>query len=137
MPEKNRTLTFVPTKAKTMKEYVLFFRMDITSPGAQPTQEQMQQYMAAWMEWVNGISAEGRLAEGGNHLLTTGKVLYPKHETRTGPYTKDKESVAGYLIILAEDESDAIRIAQKCPILSGEGTSVEIRQTATPGDIKK
>jgi hypothetical protein len=40
---------------------------------------------------------------------------------------------AGYLVILAKDMNEAVSIAENCPILAGEGTSVEIRETATPG----
>ncbi len=49
-----------------------------------------------------------------------------------GPYTVNRESVAGYIVIFAKDIDDAVRIARKCPILRGEGTSVEVRETATP-----
>jgi hypothetical protein len=68
--------------------------------------------------------------------LPDGKVLRANNVIVTEPYISDKESVAGYIIILAKDIDDAIRIAQKCPILHGEGTSVEIRETATPEYIK-
>jgi hypothetical protein len=52
---------------------------------------------------------------------------------KEGPYVLNKESIAGYIIILAKDMEDATSIAKKCPILQGEGTSVEVRETANPG----
>jgi hypothetical protein len=115
-----------------MKEFVLIFRMDITTEEIQPSPAQMKLYMAQWMEWINNISAQERLANGGNHLSRSGKVLRPKDVMTDGPYTVNGESVAGYIIILANDIDHAVRIAKKCPILQGEGTSVEVRETATP-----
>lgn len=116
-----------------MKEYVLLFRMDITTENAQPTAEQMLDYMNSWMKWIVSIASTGQLAEGGHHFSTAGKVVKPSNVTIDGPYVADKESVAGYIIVWAKDMDDALSIAQNCPILGGEGTSVEIRETATPG----
>ncbi len=112
-----------------MKEYVLFFRMDITTREAQPTQEQMKIYMTSWNKWVNEISSAGRLAKGGKHLHPSGKILKPKNVLFDGPYTTNNESVAGYILILASNIEEAVAIARKCPILQGEGTSVEVRET--------
>jgi hypothetical protein len=111
-----------------MNEFILIFRMNITTKSAQPTPQQMKIYMKQWEKWIKGIAAKGRLAEGGNHLSAEGRVLKPKNETIEGPYTSKKESVAGYILILAKDLDDAAKIAKKCPILNGEGTSVEIRE---------
>jgi len=119
-----------------MKEFVLLFRMDITTPEVQPTPEQMEGYMKDWMEWINDISSRGQLADGGNHLSSSGTVLRSKNRLKEEPYTSDNESVSGYIIILAENKDDAVSIARKCPILRGEGTSVEVRETETPGNIK-
>jgi hypothetical protein len=116
-----------------MKEFVLIFRMDITTEEIHPSPEQMKIYMSQWMRWINEISAQNKLAEGGNHLSRSGKVLRPKNVMVDGPYTVNRESVAGYIIILAKDIDDAVQIAEKCPILQGEGTSVEVRETETPG----
>jgi hypothetical protein len=119
-----------------MEKYVLLFRMDIITESAQPNAEQMQSYMTSWMKWIDDIAAKEQLAEGGNHFSKAGKLLMPKNTITDGPYTANKESVAGYIIILAKGMDDAINIAQKCPILEGEGTSIEIRETATPQGMK-
>jgi hypothetical protein len=118
-----------------MKEFVLIFRMDIISRDAQPTKEQMIVYMEQWMNWINDIAKQGQLAEGGNHLSASGKLLKPNNMMLDGPYVVNNESVAGYIIILANDIDDAILIAKKCPILQGEGTSLEVRETATPDSM--
>jgi len=115
-----------------MKEYVLLFRMNI-SAEAKPTEGQMQVYMQQWMEWIGEIAAKGQLASGGNHFAESGKVLRPGGVMEDGPYTVNKESVAGYIIILSEDLEGALAVAKNCPILQGEGTSVEVRETGMPG----
>jgi len=81
-----------------MKEFLLIFRMDITTKEAQPSPEQMKLYMTQWMEWINDISAQQQLADGGNHLLPIGKVLRSNNVIVNEPYTSNKESVAGYII---------------------------------------
>ncbi len=119
-----------------MKQYVLIFRMDITA-AAQPSAEQMQAYMHDWMEWLNKISDTGQLADGGNHLsYTKGRVLRSGNRTDNGPYSVNNESVAGYIIVLADDLAGAMLIAEKCLILKGEGTSVEVRETDSPPAAK-
>ena len=114
-----------------MNEYLLLFRMDITSPEAQPSPEQMDLYMMQWERWINSIADQNKLAEGGNHLSAEGKVLSSGNKINSGPYTVNKESVAGYIIILASNLDEAVSIAQDCPILLGEGTSVEVRRIAS------
>jgi len=119
-----------------MKEFVLLFRMDITSPEAQPSPRQMELDMVDWMEWIDYITDKGQLAEGGNHLAFSGKVIRPFNTILNEPYTVKNESLTGYIIILAKDIDDAVHIAKKCPTLQNEGTSVEIRETVTPWTIK-
>ncbi len=119
-----------------MREYILFFRMDIITPENQPGPEQMESYMQDWMKWLNSISQRGQLADGGNHLsVKSSKVIRSNNERYDGPYVANNESVAGYIIILAKDLEDAALIAEKCPILNGSGNSVEIRETATPHEV--
>ena len=115
-----------------MKQFVLIFRMDLITESAQPTQEQMEVYMQDWTRWIDGIAASGQFAEGGNHLSKSGRLLRTGNKTSQGPYAVNNESVAGYIIILAKDPDDAVKIAGKCPILQGEGTSVEVREASAP-----
>ena len=74
-----------------------------------------------------------QLADGGNHFSKQGKNLQPHNKITDEPYMANGQSVAGYIIIYAKDMEEATSIASKCPILNGENTSVEIRETALPG----
>jgi hypothetical protein len=115
-----------------MKEYALIFRMDILTKEAQPTPEQMKEYMQQWMKWINAIAATNQLVNGGNHFKYSGKVIRPKNKISNEPYVASKESIAGYILISAKNMSGAMALAKKCPILNGKGTSVEVRETASP-----
>jgi hypothetical protein len=117
-----------------MKEFVLLFRMDITNAEAQPTPKQMETYMHQWMEWIDEISGNGQLADGGNHLSRQGRVLKPNNEVIETPHIADNNSIAGYIIVLAKNLDEATKIAKKCPILNGQNTSVEIREVGVPGE---
>lgn len=116
-----------------MKEFVLLFRMDITNAEAQQTKKQMETYMQQWMSWINEIADNDQLADGGNHFSRQGRVLKPNNEVVEAPHIADNNSIAGYIIILAKNLDEATKIAKKCPILNGQNTSVEIRETTTPG----
>ena len=111
-----------------MSEFALFFRMDILTREVQPTPEQMVIYMDQWNNWISTIAAQGKLAEGGNHLSNEGRVIRSGIQIDDGPYVQNRESVAGYIIIKATDFDDAVAMAKECPILHGEGTSVEVRK---------
>jgi hypothetical protein len=116
-----------------MKEYILFFRLDILTKKSQPTPKEMKNYMQQWEQWISAIEEKNQLADGGHHLQYSGKLIRPSHKITNEPYSANKESIAGYLIILARDMDDAVSIAEKCPILlGGDKNSVEIRETASP-----
>lgn len=108
--------------------------MNITNKEAQPTEKQMEVYMQQWMRWINEIADSHQLADGGNHFSRNGRVLKPNNEIIETPHISDNNSVAGYILILADNLDEATKIAKKCPILNGENTSVEIREIATPGE---
>lgn len=111
-----------------MNEFILIFRMDILSPEAQPDAAQMAVYMQQWEKWISSLAAGNKLAPGGNHLSKAGKVLKPNGVVLHGPHATNRESVAGYILILATNLEEAAALAMDCPILKGEGTSVEVRQ---------
>lgn len=115
---------------KNMREFLLVFRMDITTPEAQPTPAQMEVYMKQWNDWTSGIAKQDRLA-GGNHLSVEGRVIKPNNEIEYSPYIENKESIAGYIIIRTNSFEEAVHVAKACPILLGEGTSVEVREIAS------
>ena len=110
-----------------MDEFILLMRLDIKTKEAQPSPEQLEVYMNQYHDWVGGIAAQNKFS-GGKGLSTEGKVVKTNNVITDGPFAEIKESIAGFIIIKAKDFDDAVNIAKACPILNGEGNSVEVRQ---------
>jgi hypothetical protein len=109
-----------------MKEFLLIFRADYkTMPKASP--EEMQATTQKWMNWVAGIAAQNKLADRGNRLVSSGKVLKSGGVITDGPYTEIKESILGYSLVKATSLEEATELANGCPVLS-IGGNVEIRE---------
>ena len=113
-----------------MDEYLIIMRLDLLTKEAQPSPEQMQQYMKMYQDWVNTIVAKDKFI-GGKGLSTEGKVIKFDHVVTDGPFAEIKESIAGFIIIKATSFDDATAIAKECPILGGKGNSVEVRKVAS------
>ena len=110
-----------------MDEFILLFRLDILTKEVQPSPEQLQIYMKQYHDWVGGIAAQNKFV-GGKGLSTEGKVLKSHNVITDGPFAEIKESIAGYIVIKAKDFEEAVSLSKKCPMLNGEGNSVEIRK---------
>jgi hypothetical protein len=109
-----------------MDEYLILMRLDLITKEVQPSPEQLQVYMKEYQDWIATITAENKFV-GGKGLSTEGKVI--KSEVVTdGPYAEIKESLAGFIMVKAKDFDEATTFAKKCPILRGEGNSVEVRK---------
>ncbi|TLV02828.1 YciI family protein [Dyadobacter luticola] len=113
-----------------MDEYIVFMRLDLITKDAQPSPEQLQVYMQQYQDWVGGIAAQNKFA-GGKGLSTEGKVITFNDVVTDGPFVELKESIAGFIIIKAESLEEATEMARACPILKGEGNSVEVRMITT------
>lgn len=110
-----------------MDEYILLFRLDLLTKEVQPSPEQMQVYMKQYHDWVGGIAAQNKFI-GGKGLSTEGKVLKSNQVITDGPFVEIKESIAGYILIRAKDFEEAVELSKDCPMLNGQGNSVEIRR---------
>jgi len=114
-------------KTKKMQEFLLLFRLDIINKEVQPSPEQLQVYMKQYHDWVGGIAAQNKFV-GGKGLSTEGKVLKANNIISDGPFAEIKESIAGFIIIKANDLDEAVDLSKACPMLKGEGNTVEVRQ---------
>lgn len=110
-----------------MDEFILLFRLDLLTKEAQPSPEQMQVYMKQYHDWVSSIAAQNKFI-GGKGLSTEGRVLKSNQVITDGPFAEIKESIAGFIMIRAKDMDEAVSLARDCPILNGEGNSVEVRK---------
>ncbi|RHX83529.1 YciI family protein [Leptospira stimsonii] len=110
-----------------MDEYLILMRLDLISKDAQPSPQQLEVYMKQYHDWVEGIVLRKKFL-GGTGLSTEGKVIKPNQVISEGPFVEIKESLAGFITILADNFEDAVSIAKECPILGGDGNSVEVRR---------
>lgn len=113
-----------------MEAYLILMRLDLITKEAQPSPEKMQEYMKMYHDWVGGIAAQNKFLEG-KGLSTEGKVIRSDKVVTDGPYAEIKESLAGYIMIRAKDFEEAVAFAKACPILMGEGNSVEVRKVVS------
>ena len=113
----------------TMKEFLLLFRANYNEIGY-VSDEKMQEWNDNWLIWLKGLVAKNALAEGGNHLDSGGKVIRDNGVITNGPYMERNESILGYILIKANSYEHAVEFAKDCPILDGEGNSVEVREIA-------
>jgi hypothetical protein len=58
------------------------------------------------------------------------RVVWPNNVVTTGPFGKAKETIGGCIIVKAENFDEAVEFAKGCPVLQGEGNSVEVRKIA-------
>ncbi|MBO9563699.1 MAG: transcription initiation protein [Niastella sp.] len=118
-----------------MDEYLILMRLDLITKDKQPSPEQLQVYMKQYQDWVGGIAAQNKFG-GGTGLSTEGKVIRPNDVITDGPYAEIKESIAGFIIVKAESFDEAVSMARACPILKGEGNSVEVRKVMGKGNTR-
>lgn len=112
-----------------MNEFLLIFRNDFSAaPTRSP--EEMQANTKRWMDWIGSIAAQNKLADRGNRLEISGKVVRSNNVVTDGPYTEIKETIGGYTIIKADSLAEATELAKGCPILT-LGGNVEVREIST------
>ena len=112
-----------------MNEYILIFRHEDGSKIASP--EQMQAWMKQTMDWIGTIAAQNKLLSNGNGLsFADSRVVKHKGVVTNGPFGEIKETIGGYVIVKADSVEEAVEFAKGCPVLMGDGNSVEVRKVA-------
>ena len=110
-----------------MDKYMLIFRHQDGSKIASP--EQMQIWMKQTMDWIAGISAKDRFVGGTGLPFDGSKVVWHKGVVTDGPFGEIKETIGGYIVVKADSVDEAVEFAKGCPVLQGDGNSVEVRRT--------
>lgn len=110
-----------------MDEFLLIFRHEDGRKVASP--EQIQVWMKQTMDWLDGIAARNQLVSHGNGLsFDDSRVVRPGGVVTNGPFGDIKETIGGYVMVRAESADEAAALVKGCPILQGEGNSVEVRK---------
>lgn len=111
-----------------MEEYVLIMRHQDGSKIASP--EQMQIWMKQTMDWVGSIAAQNKFNSGTGLAFDDARVVRSNNVVTNAPFGDIKETIGGYMIVKADSVEEAVEFAKGCPVLQGEGNSVEVRKVA-------
>jgi hypothetical protein len=115
-------------KIKKMDEFILIFRHQDGNKVASP--EQIQIWMKQTMDWISGINAKNKFVEGTGLPFQDAKVVRHKGVVTNGPFGEIKETIGGFIIVKADTVDEAVEFAKGCPVLQGDGNSVEVRKIA-------
>ena len=111
-----------------MQKYLLIQR---SQPGNRepPSPAQMQEMYAAFNAWKekfkdNIVDMGGRLKPGGKIASASG--------VKDGPFVEAKEIIGGFMIVSAASYEEALQVAKEGPGMASGGSSIEIREIASP-----
>jgi len=110
------------------QKYLVFLR-SVPRKQEPPAPAQMQEMYAAFNTWKEKFKAN--IVDMGGKLRPGGKVLTASGIT-DGPFAEAKEVVGGYMVVAAESYDRAVEVARECPGVVRPGSSVEIREIASP-----
>ena len=92
--------------------------------------EQLQVWMKQTMDWIGGIAAQNKFSGGNGLPFEDARVVNSNKTVTNGPFGDIKETIGGYVIVRATSVDEAVAFAKDCPILQGEGNSIEVRRIA-------
>jgi hypothetical protein len=111
-----------------MQEYALIMRHDDGAKIASP--EQMQEWMKQTMDWIASIAAKDQFVSGTGLPFDDARLVHSGGMVTNGPFGEIKETIGGLIVVRAESVDEAVEFAKRCPVLQGEGNSVEVRRIA-------
>ena len=111
-----------------MNEYALIMRHQDGQKLASP--EQMQAWMKQTMDWIGGIAAQNKFVSGTGLPFDGALVVDHNKIVTNGPFGDIKETIGGFIIVRAESAAEAAEFAKDCPVLQGEGNTMEVRKIA-------
>ncbi|HSZ72351.1 MAG TPA: YciI family protein [Cytophagaceae bacterium] len=114
-----------------MEEFALIMRHEDGKKVASP--EQIQSWMKQTMDWIGGIAAQGKFVSGTGLPFDEARTVVTKNSNKmvtNGPFGEIKETIGGMIVVKAASVEEAVEFAKGCPVLQGEGNSVEVRKIA-------
>ena len=110
------------------KKYLCIQRSQVGGNCGNPSPSQLEEMFAKFNAWKDKFAANivdmgGKLADG--------KVVTSEGST-DGPFVEVKEIVGGFMIVEADTIEEAAKVAQESPGTMMPGSSVEVREIATP-----
>lgn len=111
-----------------MDQYALIMRHEDGGKVASP--EQMEIWMKQTMDWIGSIAAKNKFVGGTGLPFDGARVVKHNGIVTNGPFGEIKETIGGFITVKAESIEEAVEFAKGCPVLQGEGNSVEVRRIA-------
>lgn len=111
-----------------MEEFALIMRHEDGLKVASP--EQIQVWMKQTMDWIGGIAAQNKFVSGTGLPFADARVVKSDKTVTNGPFGDIKETIGGLITVRAESVEEAVEFARGCPVLQGEGNTVEVRKIA-------
>jgi hypothetical protein len=121
-----------------MEEYALIMRHQDGTKIASP--EQMEIWMKQTMDWIGGIAAQNKFVGGTGLPFDDARVVSSMNASKVvtnGPFGDIKETIGGLITVRADSVEEAVEFAKGCPVLQGEGNSVEVRKIAKNDGVHK
>ena len=116
-----------------MEEYALIMRHEDGRKIASP--EQMEIWMKQTMDWIGSIAAQNKFVGGTGLPFEDARVVKHNKVVTNGPFGEIKETLGGFITVKADSVEEAVEFAKGCPVLQGEGNTVEVRKIAKGDDI--
>ena len=111
-----------------MDEFLIIMRHQ--DGGKMVSPEQMQIWMKQTMDWIDGIAAQNKFIGGTGLPFDGARVVHSNKMVTNGPFGDIKETIGGFIKVKAASIEEAVSFAQGCPVLQGDGNTVEVRLIA-------
>jgi hypothetical protein len=107
----------------------LFIQRSVPGKREPPSPAQLQEMYAAFNAWREKF--KDNIVDMGGQLKPGGKIVTASGVT-DGPFIEVKELVGGFMIVAAESYERALEVARESPGVMMPGSSVEVREIASP-----
>ena len=111
------------------QKYLLIQRSVRGGKQEPPSPAQMQEMYAVFNAWKEKFKAN--ILDMGGKLTPGGKIVTASGVT-DGPFIEVKEIIGGYMVVAADSYERALEIAREGPGMMMPGSSIEIREIASP-----
>lgn len=111
-----------------MEEFALLMRHEDGNKVASP--QQIETWMKQTMDWIGGIAAQNKFVSGTGLLFDGARTIDSNKMVTNGPFGEIKETLGGFITVRAETIEEAVEFAKGCPVLQGEGNTMEVRRIA-------
>jgi hypothetical protein len=111
-----------------MDQFVLIMRHEDGKKIASP--EQLEIWMKQTMDWIGGIAAQNKFVGGTGLPFDDARIVKHNKVVTNGPFGEIKETIGGFITVKADSIDEAVEFAKGCPVLQGEGNTVEVRKIA-------